>query len=180
MDYGKLNEAAQTLYDEAFARGKAAGRDDAAHESVEHVGRRMMELAAQVVEQAFAPAGEEQRVALVKIAKRMYGRAPGGPGFVIARKRAADVLDAFSRIPAGFTVERVEGRAAPGQDPGAEYTLIDCRRAGPNLVVAQVARRLIGVQKITWTMRQLADVETAEAFAALMALAVADAKRRQG
>lgn len=97
-----------------------------------------------------------------------------------AREHAKAVLDAWERMPSGFNVERVEGRGAPGQDPGGEYTLIDCRRRGPHLVVAQVARRLIGVQKVTWTMRQLADVEMAEAFAALMALVVADAKRRQG
>lgn len=81
MEYEKLNEAAQTLYDAAFAQGKMKGRDEAAHECVEHVGRRMIELAAQNVELALGVEDESVQVELVKIAGRIYGRTPGGPGF---------------------------------------------------------------------------------------------------
>jgi hypothetical protein len=81
IDYGRLNDAAQTLYDAAFARGKGAGRDDLSHEVVEHVGRGMLGMAAQVLRLAVELPEAEHRTKAALIAGRIYGRTPGGSSF---------------------------------------------------------------------------------------------------
>lgn len=81
IDYDKLNAAAQMLFDEARRAGERAGRDAAAHESVEHVGRGMLGMAGTLLDVALGSAEPNTRRRLGQAARNLYGRTPGGPGF---------------------------------------------------------------------------------------------------
>lgn len=83
---------------------------------------------------------------------------------------------ALGMLPDGFVVERVMGQA-PGRPSGCELTLLD-ERFRPARLVGKVVRRVIGRQRVGWTGVQLADPVAARAFAAVLALAAADAEGR--
>lgn len=95
--------------------------------------------------------------------------------FDVLDRRFRSMAAALAALPAGYTVERVQGRVGLGQDPGAEYTLLNER----GRTVAKVARRRIGRQRISWTPKQLGEVEDAQALSVLLLLAAADAEGRR-
>lgn len=120
VDYEALNAAAQTVYDAAFARGKMAGRDEAAHETVEHVGRGMLELAAHTLRLAADLDNAHDRRRAAQIASMVYGRTPGGSSFADGRigpffstllRRNTDIDVAAAREVAGLLDDCAKGGA---------------------------------------------------------------------
>lgn len=85
VNYTELNEAAKIVFDEAMRRGVAAGRNEAAHEAVEHIGRRMLELAGWQLDIAISIEQPELRWRAANLARNLYGRTPGGTGFAGGR-----------------------------------------------------------------------------------------------
>lgn len=81
IDYDRLNDAAKTLYDAAFAQGERAGREAAGTEAVEHIGRGMLLVAGQMLRHAVALPTPELRMDAALNASRLYGRTPGGSSF---------------------------------------------------------------------------------------------------
>lgn len=90
IDIDKLNEAAKVVYDTGFARGKSDGREEHSHEVVEHVGRKMIELAGWQLRLAADLPGEtaeekNMRWRAANLARNIYGRTPGGGSFAGGR-----------------------------------------------------------------------------------------------
>jgi hypothetical protein len=150
--------------------------------------------------------GSERHTLTVDLLVEEFGESAGyvddGAACAALRERHETLCAILALMPEGFRVERVQGVTStlvePGTgdpqteayraltrspvvkrlDPGCELTLIDTQFR-PERVIAKVARRRIGSQKITWTAGQLALPEQAEAVGVLLRYAAADARSRR-
>jgi hypothetical protein len=110
VDYERLNDAAKLLHDVAFARGKMAGREEAGHETVEHVGRGMLGIAAGVLRLAADLDDAHDRRRAAQLARMVYGRTPGGTGF--AEGRIAPFFDGVLRSNSDIDVPAARALAS--------------------------------------------------------------------